>query len=120
MTDTVHEEPPRTSYEEYERRTTYKSKKRTAHQLRVLDRHKALAESHPFQFQRWDVGPFRGMRTNGFRPSELLATREELRTWLDEHAPGWIEIDEAGNECKRYGRWIIIPDLVSAMAFKMR
>lgn len=79
-------------------------------QLPEADR---LGESHPYQF-RWLELPVVRQLPLSFIGSPWNV-QDEIKEWLDEHAPGHI-VEEPRHI---YG-WIMITDLVSAMAFKMR
>lgn len=118
--DTFYDEPSRTSYEEDRRDTTLTSTRtkrgrRTKDQFHTLHHLKAVAESHPFQFRLLDLCPFRHTRSGGTWAQPVRDEWNEVRAWLDEHAPGWLMVHSYWSSDR-----VAIPDLVSAVAFKMR
>lgn len=113
-----HECRYRTSFEMY---GTFTTREPNKCELTMIARHKALAESHPHQFPM--SGPYEAEKVRAYglgRAKGSSPLRAEVQEWLDEHTPGWTMVDSWGRKLHPKSDWIVFPDLVSAMAFKLR
>ncbi|KQT82403.1 hypothetical protein [Methylobacterium sp. Leaf466] len=99
-----------TSFEEYVARENMERVQRNRLMLMKHDRLKTLSETHPFQFQVRHLRHLMASLTANI--GQFIEIQNGVFEWLDEHAPGYEVSDSF--------EWIMIPDLVSAMAFKMR
>lgn len=96
-------------------RTSYELIQRQMEDLRNdLIEAERLAKSHPYQFQWFEVPAVRRQATQ-FMLGSQQGAYEEVKEWLDEHAPGWIESGR-----RSMHTWIAISDPNAAFHFKMR